>query len=418
MPDFTAEQVVAKAKAGEKLDRADLRGLALPKAQLAGASFRRCDFEGANLEGAVLAKAVLKNASLKEAYLAGADLSGATLENADLEGANLEKANLAGANLGRANLEGANLAGANLAGAKIGHAVLDSANLGGASLEGADVSHSDLVECYLGGAKGRRADLTSCNLEDANLEEADFSEASFEDAQCSRMGAVAATLAKARFTKADLSFTNLLRANLSGADLRRANVEGAKLDGATLTGAKVAGIAAQGAHPDKAIVEWLDVSPTDTPKKVTGADAVAVLSGRAPAPSKAPPAARDASRRYFGRGDVLRFAALEFESGVSVEIDSRFEQCTLALGEGTELVVGPEGVLAGCQVTGGGNITISGTFFEGKTPGIVAPKTLVVTSTGALVGAVEQSKERTQFAFEPGCRLRMKILNAKTDGRP
>lgn len=415
MPDFTAEQVVAKLKAGEKLDRADLRGLQLGKQQLTGASFRRCDLEGANLEGAVLQKAILKNASLKEAYLAGADLTGADLSSADLEGANLEKANLAGANLGRANLEGANLSGANLAGAKMGHVVLDSANLGGANLEGADVSHSDLVECYLGGAKGKKCDLTSCNLEDANLEEADFTEATFEDAQCSRMGAVASTLVRARFIKADLSLTNLLRANLTGADLKRANIEGAKLDGATLTGVKIAGIQAQGAHPDKAIIEWVDVSTNDIEKRAPAAEAMAILSGRPP-PSRA--GGRDPSRRYFGRGDVLKFAALEFDSGVSVEIDSRFEQCTIQLGDGTELIVGPEGVLSGCQVTGGGNITINGTFFEGKTPGIVAPRSLVVSRSGALVGAVEQAAEHTQFAFEPGCKLRMKIMNAKNNGRP
>lgn len=414
MPDFTVEQVIAKLKAGEKLDRADLRGIQLPKVPMVGASFRRCDLEGANLEGAVLAKAILKNASLKEAYLAGADLSNADLSSADLEGANLEKANLAGANLGRANLEGANLSGANLAGAKMGHVVLDSANLGGANLEGVDVSHSDLVECYLGGCKGKRADFTSCNMEDANLEEADFSEATFEDAQCSRMGAVAATLVKARFVKADLSFTNLLRANLSGADLKKANIEGAKLDGATLTGAKIAGIAAQGAHPEKAVVEWVDVSTNDIEKRAPQAEAMAILSGRPP-PSKA---GRDPSRRYFGRGDVLKFAALEFDAGVSVEIDSRFEQCTIALGEGTELIVGPEGILSGCQVTGGGNITINGAFFEGKTPGIVAPKSVVVSRSGSLVGAVEQAPDRTQFAFEPGCKLRMKIMNAKNNGRP
>ena len=65
-----------------------------------------------------------------------------------------------------------------------------------------------------------------------------------------------------------------------------------------------------------------------------------------------------------------------------------------------------------------GNITINGAFFEGKTPGIVAPKRLVVSHSGSLVGSVEQAPERTKFAFEPGCRLRMKIMNAKNNGRP
>jgi hypothetical protein len=283
--------------------------------------------------------------------------------------------------------------------------------LGGANLEGADVSHSDLVEAYLGAVKAKRADFTSSNLEDANLEEADLELACFEDAQCTRMGAVAAQFAGARFFKADLSFMNLVRANLAGADFRRANIEGAKLEGAIITGAKVAGISAQGAHPDNVICEWLDISPGDIEKRVAGADAIAVLAGKAP---------RDGgqqNRRYFGSGDILRFASLEFNAGVTVEIDSRFEQCTIAIGEGTELVVGADGVLAGCQVTGGGNITINGAFFEGKTPGIIGARRVVVARTGALVGTVEQAEMQTQFAFEPGCKLRMKIMNAKKNGR-
>jgi hypothetical protein len=36
----------------------------------------------------------------------------------------------------------------------------------------------------------------------------------------------------------------------------------------------------------------------------------------------------------------------------------------------------------------------------------------VVTTEGQLVGQVEQAPELTKFAFEPGCRLRMKILRA------
>ena len=51
---------------------------------------------------------------------------------------------------------------------------------------------------------------------------------------------------------------------------------------------------------------------------------------------------------------MLRNANLEFDAGASVEIESLFEHCTIALGEGTELVVGKSGVLSGCQVKGAG----------------------------------------------------------------
>jgi hypothetical protein len=284
--------------------------------------------------------------------------------------------------------------------------------MGGANLEGADLSHADLVEAYLGGAKAKKADFTSANLEEANVEEADLTEACFEDAQLSRMGATAATFVRARMGKADLSLANLVRANLQSADLRKANLDGAKLDGTVLTGARVAGITVRGAHPEGAIAEWVDVGVDDSVRRASAEEAKAILSGK---PLEAAP--EPANRRYFGRGDVLRFASLEFGAGANVEIDSRFEQCTIAIGEGTELVIGPEGVLAGCNITGGGNITVSGHFFEGKTPGIVGPRKLVVTAGGAVVGAVEQAAEATAFAFEPGCRLRMKITQAKTDGR-
>ena len=56
MPELTADVVLRKIKAGEKVERADLRGIALPKALLEGVSFRRWDLDGANLEGARLAR--------------------------------------------------------------------------------------------------------------------------------------------------------------------------------------------------------------------------------------------------------------------------------------------------------------------------------------------------------------------------
>jgi hypothetical protein len=141
-----------------------------------------------------------------------------------------------------------------------------------------------------------------------------------------------------------------------------------------------------------------------------GEAALAALSGVEPAGGQRPRATR-----YFGAGDVLRFAALEFDSGASVEIESRFEQCSITLGEGTELIVGSEGVLAGCNIKGAGNITIHGQFFEGEAPGIQGPKRLIVTSGGVLVGSVMQAEDSTQFAFEPGSRLRMKIT--RTQGK-
>jgi len=80
-------------------------------------------------------------------------------------------------------------------------------------------------------------------------------------------------------------------------------------------------------------------------------------------------------------------------------------------------------VLAGCQITGAGNITINGKFFDaggsGKKqsgPAIVGAHSLVVSATGAMVGAVQQPQELTKFAFEPGCQLRMRITTSGSNG--
>jgi hypothetical protein len=126
---------------------------------------------------------------------------------------------------------------------------------------------------------------------------------------------------------------------------------------------------------------------------------------------------KPASRRYFGRGDVLRNATLQFEDGATVEIESLFEACSIRLGAGTELVVGKEGVLAGCKIQGAGNVTVNGKFFEDASPGIIGVRQLVVSSCGSLVAAVEQPPERTQFAFEPGCKLRMSIKQGKESSK-
>ena len=417
MAELTPDAVVAKVKRNEKIDRADLSGIHLANAALEGASFRRCDMVGANLENARLRNANLKSANLCEAFLSGADLRDANLDNADLEGANLQRSLLAGANLSRANLEGANLQGANLAGARLTHAQLDLANMGGADCAGAVLTHADLGECYLGGVKMMKSELTNANLSDSNLEDADFTGAVLADAQLRGVKARGVRLVGAILTKGDLSKANLASADLTNADLRNANLEDAKLEGANLTGAKVFGITAKGALLTGIKADWVDNSPNaDGSVRVAADKIVAVLSGQMPAAAARPVAEERANRRYFGRGDVLRNASLQFDDGAQVEIDSLFEGCTIALGRGTELVVGEGGVLDGCQITGAGNITINGKFFEQASkkgmPAIVGAHTVVVSATGALVGAVQQAPEATRFAFEPGCKLRMRITTS------
>jgi uncharacterized protein YjbI with pentapeptide repeats len=267
-----------------------------------------------------------------------------------------------------------------------------------------------------------KAELTNANLNDSNLEDGDFTGATLADAQMRGIKARGVKLVGAVLSKADLGKANLANADLTNADLRNATLSDAKLEGANLTGAKVYGLLAKGAQLSGIKADWLDNSPNaDGSVRVQAAQVQALLSGELPTASTRE-SSRSANHRYFGRGDVLRNASLQFDEGATVEIESLFESCTIALGRGTELLIGPDGVLSGCQITGAGNITINGKFFEaggngrkgsGGGPAIVGAHQLVVSATGAMIGAVQQPQELTRFAFEPGCQLRMKIMMAK-----
>jgi hypothetical protein len=178
----------------------------------------------------------------------------------------------------------------------------------------------------------------------------------------------------------------------------------------------VHGLVGTGAPIQGLRADWVDDSVEGNGSgRLSGAEVEALLAGRH--------SAAVASKRYFGRGDVLRNAHLEFDAGASVEIESIFEQCTIALGDATELVIGKSGVLSGCQIQGAGRITIHGKFVEKDSPGILGATELVVSAAGSLVGAVEQHPEMTRFGFEPGCMLRVKIQQSKKErsekiGRP
>ena len=153
----------------------------------------------------------------------------------------------------------------------------------------------------------------------------------------------------------------------------------------------------------------------DGGKRVSNGEIGALLGGSAAAAEKRgrPPA----GHRYFGKGDVLRNASLAFERGANIEIDSFFQNCSITLGEGTQLVLGKDGVLADCTISGGGKIVIHGQFFERESPGIIGPSELSVSSDGALVAAVAQNEALTRFAFEKGCKLRVKILKSVPERR-
>jgi uncharacterized protein YjbI with pentapeptide repeats len=289
--------------------------------------------------------------SLKRAGLSGLDLSAAAMEGVDL---------------GRADLDGANLSNAKLKGA-----MLASASLRGANLKGADLSDVDLGKADLDGADLTGAKLARANLEHASLE-----------------GAI--------LTAVDLSGANLRHAVLDRADLGGASLGRAKVNGASFVDARLASV----------VVDVIDTSPNgDGSMRLEGPRALAFLSGREEE--------KEPASRYFGKGDLLRDAILEFGKNSVIHIDSRFENCSISLGDGAELTIGEQGVLKDCEIVGRGKITVHGRFFERKSPGIVGAERVVVSSKGALVGGIEQAPQATVFAFEPGSRLRVKILKPR-----
>ncbi|MGH7436848.1 MAG: pentapeptide repeat-containing protein, partial [Polyangiaceae bacterium] len=249
--------------------------------------------------------------------------------------------------------------------------------------------------------------LTGANLTGANLEEASMLRAQLRDAQLRWATARGVRLTGAMLLNATFVAADLTNGELSDVDARRASFAGAKLDGVTMNAARVHGIVGTGTSIQGMKVDWIDSSAdANGSGRLSGDEAVAFMAGMAA--ERGP-----AGRRYFGKGDVMRNAALEFNAGVSVEVESLFEHCSIALGEGTELVIGKAGVLSGCQIKGAGKVTVHGKFVEREAPGIVGVSQLVVTSGGSIFAAVEQPPELTRFAFEPGCVLRMKIQSDK-----
>lgn len=149
--------------------RADLRLTNLSKANL-----EKVNLRGAYLERADLSKANLKGADLRGAYLRGSDLSNANLMGADLgysylKGSDLSYSCLFKANLLEVELEGANLSKSNLEGASLEGACLRYSYLKGATLKDTDLRWTDLE-----GANLSYSDLKGANLKGANLKGTDL----------------------------------------------------------------------------------------------------------------------------------------------------------------------------------------------------------------------------------------------------
>jgi hypothetical protein len=245
-----------------------------------------------------------------------------------------------------------------------------------------------------------RANLRSTNLEQADLTGANLERAVAEGARLANASAKNANLQEAELQGADLR-----ECDLGGSDLRRAILTGAQLDAVVLTGAKIAGIELA-SLPATAVIDWADASIAgDGSRLLDVRHARQLLGGSA---SSSTP-----DHRFFGAGDVLRNADLEFREGAKVHIESRMEGCTIRLSGEAELVLGEQGSMNDCAIEGG-RLTIHGRFFEGRQPGLAGPRRLAVSKSGAIAATVAQPEVPTEFSFERGCRLRLDIKKPTT----
>ena len=270
-----------------------------------------------------------------------------------------------------------------------------------ANLAGANLASADLEEADLGGAQAQRATLSRASLRDATLEEIDLTGATLERVVALEANFRGAKLVEVDLREADLSESDLSSAVLESADLRRAVLVDAKLAGAILTGAKIAGLDTGNQLTDEVVIEWADASPRGDGSRLLDIRQIRRMLANDGAPD-------GSEKRFFGPGDVLRNAELEFGDGANVHVESQLEGCAITLSNDADFVLGERGLMLGCVVTGG-KLTLHGRFKQGDRTGLVGPRRLVASSTAIITSTIEQPETATEFAFERGCRLRVKI---------
>jgi uncharacterized protein YjbI with pentapeptide repeats len=231
---------------------------------------------------------------------------------------------------------------------------------------------------------------------------------------------------------ADLTGAKLERAVLEGADLTKVNLTNADCRNVTFRNAKMGGVTMRdtllyGSDFSVELAKGVTVDSVDFSAegngsaRVTGSELAAYFNGKrngaatsvqVAAAAVAPAPVATTNRRYFGHGDVLRDASLEFDTDSIVEVDGRFLKCNITLGTGAQLIIGKDGLFDGCQIQGSGIVVIHGRFISTAASGISGARRVIVGATGVLKGTVKQPSGLTNFAFESGCVLRLKIETA------
>ena len=159
--------------AGADLTRSVFLECVLDGVDATGAKMTGCAFVKARGERVVLRGAALDGACFtSESSLPGADLTGASLQKTNLRGTVLTRANLSMARMDGADLSECDLEGATLERARAREARFDRANLTGANLRVIDLMGGSLSKARLQGADLRAANLFRTDLTRVRLDTA------------------------------------------------------------------------------------------------------------------------------------------------------------------------------------------------------------------------------------------------------
>lgn len=144
-----------------RLERLDLTGIQLARADIQNAWMNGCKLTRADLTSVVLRQTKLRQSDLSEAVLTGAVLFEADLLKSNLQDAVFDHADLRGASLDQSNASRSSFINADLSAARMELIQLHDADLQAANLSEADLRLADLS----------RANLLEANLSNANLDQ-------------------------------------------------------------------------------------------------------------------------------------------------------------------------------------------------------------------------------------------------------
>lgn len=241
-------QVLAWARAGEKLAGRDLAGADLRNAALSGLDLSDCMLEFADLTGADLSGCNMSRAVLTQARLDGARLDDANLEEANLCGSEARAATFRRARLHSVRASKANWMQTDGRGCDLSAAQLDDSDLTGANFDGATLDTTILNQAKMAGSSWCGASFNKCVAWKLQAHGADFSGSNWQ-----RSAVIGSDLSASNWTKARLT-----QVQGNDSDWRGADLSGLRAERGSWTQSQL-----QGARLDSAFIMACDMSRAD-----------------------------------------------------------------------------------------------------------------------------------------------------------